>query len=171
MSAPIAAYVAFGSNVGDREGYLRFGVNGLLNDRRLDLAETSCLYETKPVGGPPQDDYFNAVMRFSCRIAPRDLLALAQQVESRAGRDRVAEDRWGPRTLDIDLLSVGDFRIDEDDLILPHPRLYEREFVVTPLLDLVIVPESAIDLERLIGADETLRHSQGVRLINGADWL
>lgn len=100
----------------------------------------SPVYATEPVGGPEgQGPYLNAVVELETDSSPRELLELARRLEADAGRVRV--ERWGPRTLDVDVLLVGDLTVDEDDLVVPHPRMWERRFVVAPLADLA--PELA----------------------------
>ncbi len=94
----------------------------------------SPVYETAPVGGPPQDDYLNAVIALDTELTPRALLDVAQRLE--AAEHRVRSERWGPRTLDVDVLLVGDEVVDEADLVVPHPRLRDRAFVLVPLADL-----------------------------------
>jgi 2-amino-4-hydroxy-6-hydroxymethyldihydropteridine diphosphokinase len=95
----------------------------------------SNLYETDPVGGPPgQGAYLNCVVELLTALTPRELLAVAQAAETAAARVRV--ERWGPRTLDVDVLLVGDEKVDDADLTVPHPRMWERGFVLVPLADL-----------------------------------
>jgi 2-amino-4-hydroxy-6-hydroxymethyldihydropteridine diphosphokinase len=93
----------------------------------------SGVYETDPVGGPEQGPYLNAVVAIDTELSARELLALAHRLEDDA--QRVREERWGPRTLDVDVLLVGDERVDEPDLVVPHPRMRERGFVLAPLHD------------------------------------
>jgi 2-amino-4-hydroxy-6-hydroxymethyldihydropteridine diphosphokinase len=127
---PVRAFLGLGSNLGDRRIYLRTAI-----DRLPDVVATSPLYETDPVGGPPgQGAYLNCVVELLTSRAPRELLAEAQAAEAAAGRVRV--ERWGPRTLDVDVLLVGDEKVDEPDLVVPHPRMWERGFVLVPLGDL-----------------------------------
>jgi dihydroneopterin aldolase/2-amino-4-hydroxy-6-hydroxymethyldihydropteridine diphosphokinase len=123
---------SLGSNLGDRLGFLLAALERL---RELDpAAEVSPVYETMPVGGRgEQGRYLNCVVRLSSTLPARELLAVARALEDRAGR--VREERNGPRTLDVDLLYVGDERIDEVDLVVPHPRIAERSFVLAPLED------------------------------------
>lgn len=124
------AFLGLGSNLGDRRGHLRRAVAAL-----PDVVAVSGVYETDPVGGPPgQGAYLNAVVELETDLSPRDLLELAQRLERDAGRVRT--ERWGPRTLDVDVLVVGDLVVDEPDLRVPHPRLGERAFVLVPLSDL-----------------------------------
>jgi 2-amino-4-hydroxy-6-hydroxymethyldihydropteridine diphosphokinase len=135
------AFLGLGSNMGDRQEYLRRAVAGL-----PDLVAVSPVYRTEPVGGPAgQDDYLNIVVELDTARTPRELLELAHRLESDAGRVRTV--RHGPRTLDVDVLLVGEMVIDEPDLVVPHPRLWERRFVVAPLADLapdLVTPEARI---------------------------
>ncbi|MBV8236977.1 MAG: 2-amino-4-hydroxy-6-hydroxymethyldihydropteridine diphosphokinase [Acidimicrobiia bacterium] len=131
------AFLGIGSNLGDRWAYLRQAVASL-----PDVAAVSPVYETSPVGGPPgQGPYLNVVVELDTALGPRELLELARTLEAGAGRER--RERWGPRTLDVDLLLVGDLTVDEPDLVVPHPRMWERRFVLTPLADLApdLLPE------------------------------
>jgi 2-amino-4-hydroxy-6-hydroxymethyldihydropteridine diphosphokinase len=127
--------------MGDREEYLRRAVAGL-----PDVVAVSPVYRTEPVGGPPgQDDYLNIVVELDTERTPRELLEVAHRLEGEAGRVRTV--RHGPRTLDVDVLLVGDMVVDEPDLVVPHPRLWERRFVVAPLADLapeLVSPEARI---------------------------
>ena len=128
------AYVGIGSNLGDRLAHLRAAVHGLGAATSVSVVAVSAVYETAPVGGPPQPDYLNAVVALDTTLSPRGLLELAQALERDA--HRVRGERFGPRTLDVDVLLVGEERVDEHDLEVPHPRLYERGFVLAPLRDL-----------------------------------
>jgi 2-amino-4-hydroxy-6-hydroxymethyldihydropteridine diphosphokinase len=136
------AYLGIGSNLGDRASHLQGAVDALVAADGLDVVAVSPVYETVPVGGPPQPDYLNAVVAVDTTLTARALLELAHHIEAAA--DRVRTVRWGPRTLDVDLLLVGDEQIDEPDLVVPHPRMTERAFVVVPLADLA--PEWAARL-------------------------
>ncbi|HET9076959.1 MAG TPA: 2-amino-4-hydroxy-6-hydroxymethyldihydropteridine diphosphokinase [Acidimicrobiales bacterium] len=127
---PVRAFLALGSNLGDRRGYLAGAVQ-----RLPDVVAVSHVYETDPVGGPPgQGAYLNCVVELRTTRTPRELLALAQAAEAAA--ERVRLERWGPRTLDVDVLLVGDEKVEEPDLVVPHPRMWERGFVLVPLADL-----------------------------------
>jgi 2-amino-4-hydroxy-6-hydroxymethyldihydropteridine diphosphokinase len=140
----VRAFLGLGSNLGDREAMLRRAVE-LIPDR----VAVSPLYETEPVGGPEQGGFLNLVVELETQRSPRELLELCQRIEADAKRVRL--ERWGPRTLDVDVLLVGDLAVDEDDLIVPHPRMWERRFVLAPLADLApeLVPEDL--LERSVG--------------------
>jgi 2-amino-4-hydroxy-6-hydroxymethyldihydropteridine diphosphokinase len=131
------SFLALGSNLGDRAAMLQLAVDDLATTPGVRLLAVSRVYETAPVGGPEQDDYLNAVVALETELSARELLEVAQRIEHHAGRVRSV--RWGPRTLDVDVLLVGDERIDEPDLQVPHPRLRERAFVLAPLHD--VAPE------------------------------
>jgi 2-amino-4-hydroxy-6-hydroxymethyldihydropteridine diphosphokinase len=129
------AWIALGSNVGPREANLAFALEELGRSRSVELLRRSSWIETAPVGGPPgQDPYLNGVAEIETTLAPRALLALLQSIERGAGRLRIVRD--GPRTLDLDLLLYEDQRIDSPDLVVPHPRMEERAFVLEPLAEL-----------------------------------
>jgi 2-amino-4-hydroxy-6-hydroxymethyldihydropteridine diphosphokinase len=129
----VRAYLALGSNVGDRAALLQLAVDELRAAPEVRVVAVSGVYETEPVGGPPQDAYLNAVVAVDTTIDPHALLSLAQRVERRGERQR--GERWGPRTLDVDVLLYGDVRLDDADLTIPHPRMWERGFVLAPLRD------------------------------------
>jgi 2-amino-4-hydroxy-6-hydroxymethyldihydropteridine diphosphokinase len=132
----VRAFLALGSNLGDRRAYLAEAIG-----RLPDVVGVSHLYETDPVGGPPgQGAYLNCVVELNTALTPRELLAIAQSAEGAARRVRM--ERWGPRTLDVDVLMVGEEIVDEPDLTVPHPRMWERGFVLVPLADLA--PEMVI---------------------------
>ncbi len=135
-------FLGLGSNVGDRWKHLREAVASL-----PDVVAVSPVYETDPVGGPSgQAAYLNCVIELATSLPVRQLLGICHRLESAA--DRVRTERWGPRTLDVDILLVDGVDIDEPDLTVPHPRLRERRFVLEPLRDLA--PELVTeDLDRL----------------------
>jgi 2-amino-4-hydroxy-6-hydroxymethyldihydropteridine diphosphokinase len=128
------AYLGIGSNLGDRVGRLQLAVDQLAAAPGVTVVAVSPVYETAPVGGPEQPDYLNAVVAVDTARSARELLELAHTVEAAAAR--VRDVRWGPRTLDVDVLLVGDEHVDDPDLTVPHPRMTERAFVVVPLADL-----------------------------------
>ncbi len=131
------AFLGLGSNVGDRRAALRRAVSSL-----PDVVSVSPVYETEPVGGPPgQPPYLNLVVELATERGPRELLDLGSRLESAAGRVRA--ERFGPRPLDVDVLLVDDQKVEEPDLVVPHPRMWERRFVLAPLADLApeVVPE------------------------------
>jgi 2-amino-4-hydroxy-6-hydroxymethyldihydropteridine diphosphokinase len=128
------AYLGIGSNLGERLTYLQLAVDELAAADGVTVVGISPVYETAPVGGPEQPDYLNAVVAVDTTLSAHELLRVAQDIEAEA--DRVRTVRWGPRTLDVDVLLVGDERIEDPDLVVPHPRMAERAFVVVPLADL-----------------------------------
>lgn len=130
---PVRAHLGLGSNLGDRAGYLRRAVAALRVASEVTVVAVSRVYETDPVGGPEQGAYLNAVVAIDTTLAPPALLDLAHDLENAARRVRA--ERWGPRTLDVDVLLYGDATIDTPDLTVPHPRLWERGFVLAPLRD------------------------------------
>lgn len=132
------AFVGLGSNLGDRLANLRRAVELLGRDPAVRVVAVSRVYETAPVG-PPQPDYLNAVASVLTTSSARELLDRCLAVEQEMGR--VRQDRWGPRIIDLDLLTFGDDDIDEPGLQVPHPRMHERAFVLVPLLELTADPK------------------------------
>lgn len=129
------AYVALGSNLGDRLATLREAVARIDGLRGLHVLRASSVWETAAVG-PPQPDYLNAVIEVDACKAPRAHLEALQRIERELGRVRDPGSRWGPRTLDLDLLWQGGLRLHNEALELPHPRIAERAFVLAPLAEL-----------------------------------
>jgi 2-amino-4-hydroxy-6-hydroxymethyldihydropteridine diphosphokinase len=127
------AVLALGSNLGDRGDILQGGVNAIAGIEGVQVTGVSPVYETVPVGGPPQPEYLNAVVLAGITIPALDLLGRLHEVE--AAFDRVRLVRWGPRTLDIDIITVAGEHSDDADLTLPHPRAHERAFVLAPWHD------------------------------------
>ena len=127
-------YVALGSNIGDRQKNLHAAI-GLMNGvEGISVLRVSSFHDTKPVGGPPQPNYLNAVAEVETDLPPARLLAELQRIEKQLGRTR--DVRWGPRTIDLDILLMGDTIADEPGLTIPHPRMHERRFVLEPLCEL-----------------------------------
>jgi 2-amino-4-hydroxy-6-hydroxymethyldihydropteridine diphosphokinase len=136
------AAIALGSNLGDRHAHIRAAVAALgrlPGSRLIALSET---FETEPVGPVPQGPYINAAAKIETSLGPRELLDRLLEIEKHQGRDRAAEQRWGPRTLDLDLLLYDDLTLHEPGLQLPHPRLHERLFVLEPLAQ--VWPEAVV---------------------------
>jgi 2-amino-4-hydroxy-6-hydroxymethyldihydropteridine diphosphokinase len=125
--------IAMGSNLGDRMDYLQGGLDGLFDTPRLVFVAVSPVYQTAPVGGPEQPDYLNAVAIGETTMPAQALLERCLGLEDAFGRAR--EERWGPRTLDLDLIVYGDEVSDSPVLTLPHPRAHERAFVLAPWHD------------------------------------
>jgi 2-amino-4-hydroxy-6-hydroxymethyldihydropteridine diphosphokinase len=124
------ATVGLGSNLGDRLANLQFAIDSLNATTGTNVHSISPVYETDPVGGPAQEDYLNAVAVLKTILSPEQLLDATQQIELAAHREK--NERWGPRTLDLDLLAMDDLIIDSENLVLPHPRAHERGFVLLP---------------------------------------
>jgi 2-amino-4-hydroxy-6-hydroxymethyldihydropteridine diphosphokinase len=127
------AYIGLGSNLGEREGTLRAALQRLAE---LGEIRVSSFRQTDPVGVTDQPRFLNAAAELSTDLPARDLLHALLAIERDLGRDRAREQRWGPRTLDLDLLLYGSDVIDEPGLTVPHPRLAERRFVLEPLHEL-----------------------------------
>jgi 2-amino-4-hydroxy-6-hydroxymethyldihydropteridine diphosphokinase len=150
------AYIALGSNLGDRHAYLQAAVDGLGAADGIEVVAVSRVYETVPVGGPSQGAYLNAVVAIETMLDPHELLALAQRTERDA--QRVRAEHWGPRTLDVDLLLYDDLHLADPDLTLPHPRMWERGFVLAPLRDVApALVDAAAAWEGVYEAAVTLR--------------
>jgi 2-amino-4-hydroxy-6-hydroxymethyldihydropteridine diphosphokinase len=146
------AYIAVGSNVGDRWGFLALAARHLRAAPGVSVARASRVWDTEPVG-PAQPRYLNAVLEVETGLAPGPLLRVLQDVERAAGRLR--EVRWGPRTLDLDLLLLGGIVLRVPGLVLPHPELARRRFVLAPLAELAAgapVPGAAATVADLLAA-------------------
>ena len=167
------AYLGLGSNLGDREQYLRDAIAAV-----PDRVDVSSVWETDPVGGPSgQEAFLNMVVALETSLTPRDLLEVCRRLEEAAGRVRT--EHWGPRTLDADVLLVGDLVVDEPDLVVPHPLWRERAFVVEPLrevADSALLPTLPTDLDtsgvRCVGSlwgewDLSLRPSDAATWFEG----
>ena len=127
--APRRAFLGLGSNLGERLNYLRTAVQNL-----PDVHRVSSLYETDPIGGPEQGAFLNLIVELHTDLTPRELLELCRTLETAAERERI--ERWGPRTLDVDVVYVDGETVNEPDLIVPHPRWRDRAFVMVPLGEL-----------------------------------
>ena len=152
-------FIALGSNLGDRAGHIRSALRELEQSGDVRVLHCSSLHETEPAGGPPgQPMYLNAVAELQTELSPADLLARLGVIEQRHGRERTV--RNGPRTLDLDLLLYRDQVIDEPELTVPHPRMWQRPFVTEPLAEIC-------DAQRLVAARAlrpmVLRRSQRLR--------
>lgn len=130
----IEAYLGLGSNLGDRSGFLKSAVEMLGQLDRVSVLSLSSIYRTQPVGPISQENYFNAVVHIETTLNPKELLNVSLRIEKECGRIR--GERWGPRTLDIDILTYGDLEIRDDNLSIPHPLMMERAFVLVPLIEI-----------------------------------
>lgn len=143
------AFLGMGSNLGDRARYLRDAVASL-----AEVVAVSPVYETDPVGGPEQPAFLNIVVELDTALDARGLLAACRRLERAA--ERVRQERWGPRTLDVDVLWVDGEQVADDDLFVPHPRMWERRFVLAPLADLAPDLVTDDDLDAAGGEVERL---------------
>ena len=142
LSQPVVAYIGLGANLGDREATLRSavsGIGGLVGSRVLVV---SSWLQTEPVGPIDQPAFLNGAVALETTLSPERLMAELLRIELQHGRDRTSGQRWGPRTLDLDLLLYGTQTVSTDRLTIPHPRLTEREFVLVPLTE--IAPHAEI---------------------------
>jgi 2-amino-4-hydroxy-6-hydroxymethyldihydropteridine diphosphokinase len=160
-----AVVIALGSNLGDRQDILQGAVDAIVGLPGVRVTAVSPVYETAPVGGPAQPDYLNAVVLAATTLPARDLLDRLHEVE--AAFDRVRLVRWGPRTLDLDIIVFGAERSDNPELTLPHPRAHERAFVLAPWRD--VDPDAALPghgpvAELLARADRTGLRRSNLRL-------
>ncbi len=147
-ASPVRTFLSIGSNLGDRRQHLTDAVDSL-----PDVVAVSPVYETDPVGGPGgQDQYLNIVVELHTAIAPRALLSICHRIEANA--QRVRAERWGPRTLDVDIVWMDGVEMDDEALTIPHPRWKERRFVLAPLRDLA---PDLVDERDLQLADGTVR--------------
>jgi 2-amino-4-hydroxy-6-hydroxymethyldihydropteridine diphosphokinase len=164
-SPRVSTVLALGSNLGDRLANLQRGVDLLLAEPGLGEVVASPVYETAPVGGPGQPDYLNAVLVATTSLPPRAVLARGLAAEQ--ALHRVREERWGPRTLDVDVIVYGDLVSADPDLTLPHPRAHERAFVLAPWHDVdpaAVIPGRGpvADLLAAVGTDGVRRRGDAL---------
>jgi 2-amino-4-hydroxy-6-hydroxymethyldihydropteridine diphosphokinase len=138
-------FIGIGSNLGDREKNIKEAIKFLENNERIKVEKISSLIETEPQGGPPQPDYLNGVIKIKTDLSAQDLLCYLQEIERKLGRVRTVKN--GPRIIDLDILLYGKEKIDEDNLKVPHPKMFERDFVLRPLFE--IEPQIKSKLEGL----------------------
>jgi 2-amino-4-hydroxy-6-hydroxymethyldihydropteridine diphosphokinase len=161
-----AVYLGLGANLGNREANLRVALSAMT--RMVRVTAVSALYETEPVGGPPQPPFNNAACAIDAGLDPVPLLRFLRSIEGEVGR-RPGGERMGPRPIDIDILLYGDVTLDDPQLTLPHPRLHERAFVLVPLAEIAadvrhpLLARTVAELARDIG-------SKGVRRIAEIGW-
>ncbi len=159
--------IGLGSNLGDRAAHLAAAVDEIAEQIGVIVA-TSSIYETAPVGGPPQGAYLNAVVVVDTALTPRGVLDRLLAIERARGRER--RERWGPRTLDLDILVFGDTVVDEPGLSVPHPDLASRRFVLEPLAeiwpDLVVPGAGPVSTLRSAVTDQDVTPWQGSRSVS-----
>ncbi len=153
------AYIGLGSNIGDREGHLNNALQ-LLNDRQSKVVRVSGFYSTKPVGYTAQEDFLNCVAEINTLLTPPELLRFLQSIENRLKRERII--KWGPRTIDLDILLYDDTIIEEETLIIPHPRMHERLFVLVPLSEIAPNTIHPVLHKRVIDLKEELAQFQSL---------
>jgi len=134
MENAVTAYIGLGSNLGDRKKYLDDAVRLLSGMPGIETVKASSYYETEPVGNKEQGLFLNAAARIETTLSPKELLEVCQDIENRLGRVRTV--RWGPRTIDLDILLFDASIIDMPELEVPHPLMHERAFVLKPLCEL-----------------------------------
>jgi 2-amino-4-hydroxy-6-hydroxymethyldihydropteridine diphosphokinase len=156
-------YIALGSNLGNRAQNLALACEALARNE-IEITAASSVYETEPWGPKPQGPYLNQVIRGTTKLAPKALLARLLDIERTLGRERDGVERYGPRTIDLDILLFGDEKLAEPDLQIPHPRMMERAFVLVPLAE--IAPDLTVGGVAVADALARLDHG-GVALYTG----
>ena len=149
--AKLPVFLGLGSNLGDRRGFIEQAVSMIADIEGVDWKKLSSLLETDPVGGPPQGDYLNAAGELASSLSCRELFGNLQEIEARLGRERKVLN--GPRTIDLDILLFSDSVIEEGDLLVPHPRMCERSFVLEPLCEIapgVVHPREGKTIRQLL---------------------
>ncbi|MNI08274.1 Bifunctional folate synthesis protein [compost metagenome] len=155
------AYIALGSNIDDRELYLLEAIAELKKHKQIQVIASSSIYETEPVGYVDQGSFLNMVIAITTSLSPHELLQTMQSIELQCGRTR--EIRFGPRTLDLDMLLYGQQSMATSDLIIPHPRMQERAFVLIPLAE-VLHRQQSPSAEFILAQLEKLEGKEGVIL-------
>jgi len=164
------AYLSLGSNLGNRKEFLKDALKALVSYPEIELTNASSIYETDPVGYSDQGNFLNMVVQVQTSLSAEQLLEICLQTEKELGRIR--DIRWGPRTVDLDILLFNNENIKSEKLIIPHPRMHERAFVLVPLLEIdpaVQLPTLQAPLNEILNG---IPDKEGVRLwkqINGED--
>lgn len=164
------AYVALGSNMGNREEYLKKAIQKINHHSSISVEDISSIYETNPIGYTDQAEFLNMVIKINTDLSALELLNVLQEIEKLLDRKR--EVKWGPRTLDLDILLYNHENIETEQLIVPHPRMHERAFVIIPLYELnkdISIPTIKEPLTSII---DRLQDKEGVRIWkqkNGVD--
>ncbi|MFO7952803.1 MAG: 2-amino-4-hydroxy-6-hydroxymethyldihydropteridine diphosphokinase [Bacillota bacterium] len=163
-----SAYIGLGSNLGDRLSHLKQSMLLLLNDPNTKLVSCSCVYETEPVGGPAQNRFLNACILIKTNLTPIILLQNMLEIENEL--KRVRKERWGPRTIDLDLLIYENLTMNTPFLRLPHPRLTKRDFVLVPLADIapdLKIPAQEKNIKSIL---EEREHNPGITWFCHSNW-
>jgi len=162
------SFVSVGSNLGDRKSYLTNAVIALSRSPNVQVSKVSSIYRTEPLEVGDQPEFLNAVIEIETGLSPWELLSLLQRIEQENGRTRIV--RYGPRTLDMDIILFGDEVISEPALTIPHPRMLERRFVLEPLLE--IAPEVTLpDGRKLSDIACFLPESPYVQKVGKGEWI
>lgn len=162
MTSNNTVFISLGSNIGNRFNFLKFGVNSLFTDVNITIKKCSSIYETTPIGFVDQSDFLNMVVELETSYTPIELLKVTKEIQLKAGRQFNV--RWGPRTLDLDILLYNQENIEMDDLTVPHPRMYERGFVIIPLREIspnLYIQSVCKSVEQIF---QELLDKEGVRL-------
>jgi 2-amino-4-hydroxy-6-hydroxymethyldihydropteridine diphosphokinase len=162
------AYLSVGSNMGDREGLLKRAIDLLHEFPEILIENISSIYETDPVGFTDQPLFLNLAIKLKTTLSPQALLSKMQEVESKLDRKRIQ--KWGPRTIDLDILLYNSVSIQTDMLEIPHPRMLERAFVLIPLSEIAsddVYPDQTISLHQVLCEQ---RDKEGVRIWKKIDW-
>jgi 2-amino-4-hydroxy-6-hydroxymethyldihydropteridine diphosphokinase len=162
------AYLSVGSNMGDREGLLKRAIDLLHEFPEMLIEKISSIYETDPVGFTDQPLFLNLAIKLKTTLSPQALLSKMQEVESKLDRKRIQ--KWGPRTIDLDILLYNSVSIQTDMLEIPHPRMLERAFVLIPLSEIAsddVYPDQTISLHQVLCEQ---RDKEGVRIWKKIDW-
>ncbi|MCM3719851.1 2-amino-4-hydroxy-6-hydroxymethyldihydropteridine diphosphokinase [Fictibacillus phosphorivorans] len=162
------AYLSIGSNMGDREGLLKKSIELLNQYPDIFIEKVSSIYETDPVGFTEQPLFLNVAIKLKTSLSPQALLSKMHEVEDHLDRKRVQ--KWGPRTIDLDILLYNSVSIQTEDLEIPHPRMLERAFVLIPLSEIApdnIYPDQTISLHQVLCEQ---RDKEGVRIWKKTEW-
>ena len=161
------AFISIGSNIGDRLDHLKGAIRALHSHEGISVLSVSSIYETAPVGYTEQADFLNLAIGLETELGAHELLAVCQEIEQELGR--VRDIRWGPRTVDLDILLYNNEVIVAEDLEVPHPRMHERSFVLIPLLE--ITPAIGHPATGKLYSEEVSVHEDGVVLWQKVDGL
>jgi 2-amino-4-hydroxy-6-hydroxymethyldihydropteridine diphosphokinase len=162
------AYLSVGSNMGDREQWLRKALSLLAEYNGISIESVSSIYETDPVGYTDQPLFLNLAIKLNTVLSPQELLSKLQEVETKLERKRI--EKWGPRTIDLDILLYNSVSIQTEVLEIPHPRMLERAFVLIPLSEIApddVYPDKLISLHQVLCER---RDKEGVRIWKKTDW-
>lgn len=160
-----ASYISIGSNIGDRLHHLTEAVRALHSHGDINVLEVSSIYETAPVGYTDQADFLNLVIFMKTELTAHELLTVCQNIEREQGRIRNI--RWGPRTVDLDILLYNNDNVETESLLIPHPRMHERAFVLIPLVE--INPMITHSVTGLLFSEESTLKDEGVVLWKKSD--